>query len=173
MNNYIRLAITSFTILFLELLLIRLIGTEIRIFAYLSNLMLLAIFIGSGLGMLIRRKVPVILSSFLLLLLFFILRSGLFIHLTDMLSPLSEGFIWYQNPGSKIMGIVGLQLTIIFFLIVMTIFIPLGQQLGKIFNNTKQPILFYSLDIFMSLLGMWIFQVFSLHQLSPFFGIVF
>ncbi len=173
MNSYIKLAITSFTILFLELLLIRLIGTEIRIFAYLSNLILLAIFIGSGLGMLIRKKIPVILSSLLLLIIFLILRLGLFILLTDMLSSLSEGFFWYQNPGSKIMGIVGLKLTIIFFLVIMAIFIPLGQQLGKIFNNTKQTILLYSLDIFMSLLGMWIFQTFSLLQFSPFFGIVF
>ena len=47
MKKYYQLTLVSFVILFLELLIIRLIGTEIRIFAYLSNLILLAIFVGS------------------------------------------------------------------------------------------------------------------------------
>ena len=46
-NKLARVLLVSFVILFLELLLIRLIGTEIRIFAYLGNLVLLPIFIRS------------------------------------------------------------------------------------------------------------------------------
>ena len=40
----------SFLVLFLELVLIRWIGTEIRIFAYLGNLVLVVCFFGVGLG---------------------------------------------------------------------------------------------------------------------------
>jgi len=52
----------SFISLFLELLIIRLVGTEIRIFAYLSNLVLLAIFVGLGLGMFVKTKISTALS---------------------------------------------------------------------------------------------------------------
>jgi hypothetical protein len=37
-------------VLFMELLLIRWIGTEIRVFAYLGNLILVVCFFGTGLG---------------------------------------------------------------------------------------------------------------------------
>ena len=55
-KNYLKLFLISFLFLFLELLVIRIVSTEIRIFAYMSNLVLLAIFTGSGLGMLVKKK---------------------------------------------------------------------------------------------------------------------
>ena len=63
-----RIALVSFLLLFLELLLIRLIGTEIRIFAYLGNLLLLVMFVGSGFGMWMKRRVPLSLTAVLLFL---------------------------------------------------------------------------------------------------------
>src|SRR3989338_676686 len=71
MKKYYQLALISFAILFLELLLIRLVGTEVRIFAYLSNLVLLAIFVGSGVGMLVKRRFSLRVSALLLLTIVF------------------------------------------------------------------------------------------------------
>src|SRR3989338_2855847 len=85
MKFYSKLVLVSFVILFLELLLIRLIGTEIRIFAYFSNLLLLAIFVGSGLGMLIKKRLPITLSALLLLL-----TVGVFVPLGQMLGELLD-----------------------------------------------------------------------------------
>ena len=101
------LIIVSFLILFLELLLIRFIGTEIRIFAYLSNLLLLGIFIGSGLGMFLKRSFSLVISSVLLLLLVLIIVSGVFINITDLLTPLSESFIWFQSGWNSVISVIG------------------------------------------------------------------
>src|SRR5919204_624219 len=46
----LRLFLLSFLILFLEVVLIRWVSTEIRVFAYIKNLPLLASFLGLGLG---------------------------------------------------------------------------------------------------------------------------
>ena len=46
----IRIFFIGFSILFLEIALIRWIGTEIRIFAYMHNLVLLGCFLGFGVG---------------------------------------------------------------------------------------------------------------------------
>src|SRR3990167_3182433 len=51
--------------LFLEMLLIRWIGTEIRIFAYLQNTVLVVCFLGLGLGCFTSRK-PIIMRNMLL-----------------------------------------------------------------------------------------------------------
>lgn len=174
MNKYFRLILISFITLFLELLLIRLIGTEIRIFAYLSNVVLLAIFIGSGLGMLIKKKISLLITSLLLLILSFIIITGIFSNITDLLSPINESFIWFQSSWKSLGGIItGLILTTLLFLMTMVIFIPLGQCLGEIFNNSKRIILFYSLNVVASLIGMWTFHVLSYFNFSPFIGIVF
>src|SRR5262245_4456292 len=45
-----RLFLVSFAALFVEILLIRWIGTEVRVFAFVQNLALLACFLGFGLG---------------------------------------------------------------------------------------------------------------------------
>src|SRR5437016_14529694 len=50
--------------LFLELLLIRWIGTEIRIFAYLQNTVLVVCFLGLGMGCLTCRR-PVVIREML------------------------------------------------------------------------------------------------------------
>src|SRR5579862_4059881 len=54
--------IVSVLILYLELVLIRWIGTEIRIFAYLGNLILVICFFGTGLGCSLSAK-PVSLAK--------------------------------------------------------------------------------------------------------------
>lgn len=170
----IRLALVSFTILFLELLLIRLVSTEVRIFAYLSNLLLMVIFVGSGLGMFIKKKLPVELSSILLVILSASLLFGVFNNITTYLSPLSQSFIWFQaQPASWIQIIAGLVLTSLLAFLVMAIFIPLGQFLGSSFENSDQVILYYSVNIIFSLLGIWAFNFLSFMNLSPYYGIVF
>lgn len=167
------LALVSFIILFLELLLVRLIGTEIRIFAYLSNLVLLAIFVGSGLGMFIKRKFPVTVSLLLLAVVSVILLSGSFTGITNLLSPLIESFIWFQASWNSIFTIMlGLFLTLLLFFIIMAIFIPLGKLLGEYFNQSDSLVINYSLNIVFSLLGIWAFNLLSFYNVSPYLGLV-
>ena len=49
------LFVASFAALFLEVLIIRYLSTEVRAFAYLKNLLLIASFLGLGLGMILGR----------------------------------------------------------------------------------------------------------------------
>ena len=49
-RNTFDLFLISFTALFLELLIIRWLSTEVRIFAYFKNLPLMAAFLGFGVG---------------------------------------------------------------------------------------------------------------------------
>ena len=106
-KKYYQLALVSFVILFLELLLIRLIGTEIRIFAYLSNLILLAVFIGSGVGMLSKRRFSLRVSAVLLLIIVFAVQTGLFNSITNWLAPLNENIIWFQPDTGSLGAIIG------------------------------------------------------------------
>ncbi|MCX6816276.1 MAG: hypothetical protein NTZ93_00140 [Candidatus Beckwithbacteria bacterium] len=167
------LCLISFLILFLELLLIRLISAEIRLFAYLSNLILLAIFIGSGLGMLIKKRLPLTLSAILLLILTVILTFKLFTPITNFLSPLSDSFIWFQTPWTSWLTIIwGLILTLFLFALTLAIFIPLGQHLSLFFHQPKQRIWFYSLNVFFSLIGILSFNLASFLNLSPYLGLL-
>ena len=50
MRAGVAVAVLSALILFLEMLLVRWVGTELRIFAYLQNGVLVATFLGLGLG---------------------------------------------------------------------------------------------------------------------------
>ncbi|MDP2736506.1 MAG: methyltransferase domain-containing protein [bacterium] len=173
MKKYFHFVLISFIILFLELLLIRLIGTEIRIFAYLSNIVLLAIFIGSGLGMLMKKKFSPVLSAVLLSLVVFIVTSGIFSNITNWLAPLSENIFWFQANYWTAAGVLfGLILTALLFFLILSIFIPLGQYLGNLFESSSQTILAYSINVAASIAGMWAFYGFSWLKFSPLIGII-
>lgn len=183
MKLYWRLAFVSFLTLFLELLIIRFIGTEIRVFAYLGNLVLLAIFIGSGIGMYLKKSISPSVSS---VLLFFtgaltatsyILRTShfdvkLFSGLSELLAPLSEAYIWQTlETFSKTGAVFGVILTGFIVVLLASVFIPLGNLLGTLFADSDKPLVAYSVNIGASLLGMWAFQLFSLAELPPLLGL--
>ncbi|MDO8486930.1 MAG: hypothetical protein Q7S45_01360 [Candidatus Curtissbacteria bacterium] len=182
-RKYLNLFCVSFLILFLELLLIRLLSTEIRIFAYLSNILLIAIFVGTGIGMLIKRTVPIYVSAVTLFALEAILSMRYIVRLpnvefkiftgvTELLAPLSNSYIWLQSETYSKSGIIiGLALALFIIALVSFLFIPLGQYLGDIFTKGKKPILLYSIDIIAALFGMWVFQFFSVFGFSPYFGL--
>ena len=145
----------SFLILFLELLVVRLVGTEIRIFAYLSNLVLLAAFIGSGMGMLIKRRLSPVVSMAGVLALTMVLKTNyivrlprlefkLFSGISELLSPIADSYIWLKlDTYSRSGMVIGIGLTILLFLLLLVLFMPLGQILGQELNKSKQPLLAY------------------------------
>ncbi len=184
MKKYLEIFLLSSLALFLELLIIRLMGTEIRIFAYLSNYILLAVFLGTGLGMMLKKKITLEYSSiaFFAVLVVLVwkyiirlpnLEFKIFSGITEMLSPLSESYIWLQvNTFSKTGIIIGIILTLGIFALIAFSFVPIGQQIGRKLNQAKSPLLGYSVNILGSILGMWVFNAFSYLGISPFFGLV-
>src|ERR1041385_5465926 len=58
-GNRTRLVLTSGTLLFVELLLIRWVPSEVRYIGFFSNFLLMASFLGIGIGLLPGRRPPV------------------------------------------------------------------------------------------------------------------
>lgn len=160
-------------------------GTEIRIFAYLGNLVLLAIFVGSGLGMYFKKPLPISASAVLFFLttilttVKYILRTPrfdvkLFSGISELLSPLSESYIWQTlNTFSKTGAVLGLLLTGAILVLLAISFMPLGNLLGRLLDKHPRPLMAYSVNIIASLAGMWAFQLFSIAEFPPLLGLSF
>ncbi|MDP3045885.1 MAG: hypothetical protein Q8O07_00195, partial [Chloroflexota bacterium] len=98
----IALLVVSVLGLFLEMLLIRWIGTEIRVFAYLQNTVLIVCFLGLGLGCFTSRQSISLRQAFIPLALLVLLlavpvsRQGLG-GISELLSAGGDLLIWYYG----------------------------------------------------------------------------
>ena len=170
----------SIIILFMEMVLIRWISTEIRIFAYLQNSILIAAFLGLGLGC-YRSAKPVKLFPALLCL-FFI---TFFIHdpfrwylaegITQGVAAFQNSVVWYESmpyikyfPYIRI-PLIGFSLAISFIILtcVALTFFPFGQRLGLWISQHPRAIRAYTFNIFGSLIGIAVFEILSLIYTSP------
>ena len=164
--------------LFLETLFIRWIGTEIRIFAYLQNTILVACFLGLGLGMFTSTKSIDIKQGLLpltvLLLLMAIPSSRTVLgSISEFLSTRGDFLIWGPLEASDrtqqfIYLAAGLALTYVVLILIVDIFVPLGRILGRLMNLNRNPIWAYSINIFGSIFGTWAFVLFSYLYQPPF-----
>src|ERR1044071_514330 len=165
--------------LFLETLFIRWIGTEIRIFAYLQNTILVACFLGLGLGMFTSSKPIEIkrsllpLTAFLSLLAIPAARFALGLT-SEMLSSIGDLVIWYNITPSDLsfrilFVVIGLVLTYGVLVLIVDIFVQIGRILGRLIDSNPNPIWAYSINIFGSIIGTWAFVLLSFFYLPPFF----
>ncbi|MBL8798575.1 MAG: hypothetical protein JNM56_32060 [Planctomycetia bacterium] len=163
--------------LFLELLLIRWIGTEIRIFAYLQNTILVVCFLGLGMGCLTCRE-PVALRdvlvplSVLVFLLALPLTRWALGQISEMLSLFGDFTIWYEGSAAspwQALGALagGLALTFLLMAVIWDIFVPLGRWLGRLLDDHPRPIWAYSVNVTGSLLGIWLFVLLSALNQPP------
>ncbi len=163
--------------LFLEMLLIRWISTEIRIFAYLQNTVLVVCFLGLGLGCFTCRQ-PIVLRQLLIPL--FILMALMAFPLTrfvlgstsEMLSTLGDMVIWgaaFHRSPWEIVVFTSLGLIITFFLMVLSVlmFIPIGRILGRLMDDHPRTIWAYSVNVAGSLVGTWLFVLLSVLYQPP------
>ena len=164
--------------LFLETLFIRWIGTEIRIFAYLQNTILVVCFLGLGLGAFTSSRPIEIkqtlfpLSIFLFLMAIPVTRLALG-STSEMLSTLGDLVIWSGGEASDITKRIvllcaGLVLTYGVLILIVDTFVPLGRILGRLMNINPNPIWAYSVNIFGSILGTWSFVLLSFFYQPPF-----
>jgi SAM-dependent methyltransferase len=166
----------SFVMLFLEILLIRWIATEIRIFAYLGNLVLLACFLGIGVGCFFsRKKINILITFGLIVLLVLSVRSEPFRNITDLLGGFSDSVIWYQaiRTQNLVPALQGTLLTLFIFLMILISFIPLGQLLGRLLDEHPQVVEGYSVNVGASLAGIWAFNIFALYYTKPWLWVLF
>jgi spermidine synthase len=170
--------------LFLEMLLIRWIGTEVRIFAYLQNTILIACFLGLGLGCFTCRK-PINLQQGLLPLLVLLIMMAIpasratLSYTSDLLTIFGNFVIWggrdFTNSAiltRLFLALLGLIITFILVLLVVNIFVPFGRLLGRLMDEHPNTIWAYSANIAGSLVGTWLFVLLSLFSLPPFAWLV-
>src|SRR5438309_632545 len=134
--SYGQLALASAAGLFLELLMIRWISSEIRVFAYFKNFVLIACFLGFGLGCCVCRRrvramalfVPSIVIALAAAFPWTALR-GLLMSMPSMIGALSEVNVWgvpsLPNQGNELIALAKSVIIIVpLFGLVAFIFIP-------------------------------------------------
>jgi len=167
----IDLFLISFLGLFFEMLVIRWLSEEFRLFAYFKNLPLLAAFMGLGIGFaLVRRRENLFPAAIpLITLLCALTLLGSRTHVFDLIRyPTQDEFIWSLTIRSSIFTVaVFFGTIVIFFFLTMVIFLPFGQLTGRLINEFR-PLTGYTINILGSLLGIWAFSIMSFLSLPPF-----
>lgn len=166
-NQTLCLFLASVIGLFLELVLIRWISTEIRIFAYLQNTVLVVCFLGLGIGMLSCRK-PISIREMLLplgmlMVLLALPPSRLTLsRISEMLSVWDDLLIWSpgvrRGPWHGLLAFgSGLALSLIPMVLIWETFVPLGRLTGRLLADHPHTLWAYSVNILGGLFGVWIF----------------
>jgi len=169
-----QLVVASFLTLFAELAFIRWIAVEIRVFAYFKNLALLLCFVGFGLGCVLARHAlrwPVALKALMGLLLVVRMpwRSGKALEsLSQGLGAATDIELWTtSNVWNWLDFVAVILLTAILFLLLVWIFVPLGQIVGRQMNLAPKALTSYSWNLLGSLLGILSFLAASRMMFPP------
>jgi len=174
-----RFVLASFVSLFLELLLIRWVSSELRIFAYLKNFVLIACFLGFGFGAyLSRRRVQMLTPILGCLALagdtWFSRRQpvSLFAWISEVMGEFEDmtmmgKTVWLSGADHVLSLALSCVAVASTFLLVTLVFIPFGQVVGRYLDSAPNTIRAYSLNIGASLLGIWVFTVLALFSTPP------
>jgi spermidine synthase len=169
--SYGRLVLVSVLGLFLELLMIRWISSEIRIFAFFKNFVLIACFLGFGLGCyLCRRKMNLLVMAAPLLALALLIKlpwrplREVVASLPAYLGGLSDVQIWGVQSASLTwvslsQFLVGILFAVPVFALVALVFVPIGQLVGWHLENARRGIAAYSLNVVGSLAGILLYTL--------------
>jgi SAM-dependent methyltransferase len=165
------LFLASFVTLFFELVVIRYLSSEIRVFAYLKNMPLIASFLGIGMGMILgsrtqplRAKFPT-LAAFFFTLIWLCTRRGL-----NRFGLPTETFGIWNNDTARI-DTIGTIAYFAFFgsflYLVVRLFLPLGGMVGDFMAQERSPLRAYAVNLVGSLTGISGFTVLSFVSAPP------
>ncbi|HEX2186182.1 MAG TPA: hypothetical protein VHN78_11830, partial [Chloroflexota bacterium] len=161
----VQLFLTSFLALYAELLCIRWIPAHTRYVSYFSNFILLASFLGLGVGILSARGRPVLsLRHFPWL----VLALAILVATTRFELHISSPGVLYYGAGEG--GAAPTENAIVLpaaFLLVALLFACIGRPLGELLGTVTPPLHAYAIDIGGSLAGTAAFFVLSLTEQPP------
>jgi spermidine synthase len=187
-NVLFSLFLASVAALYAEIMLIRWISTEVRIFAYFQNLALITCFLGFGLGCyLSTHRKNVTFSLMAMTALVVLVKAPLenwkkFLSMHSSLLALSpDAVIW--GGFSKDLGVLNMILSFAASIVVMAVFlalligimVPLGQLVGFYLDLSGNAIRAYSVNLVGSVAGLWTLAILSFLWLPPgyWFGLSF
>jgi spermidine synthase len=166
--SYRQLALISLLSLFVEMMMVRWVSSEVRIFAYFKNFVLVACFLGFGLGCyLCRRRVQLIAMIAPLLLLTVILKTPIsplrstMSALPQLLGGGVEVHVWGvpAMPTSWAGMFLAMAVIVPLFAVIAATFIPLGQLVGWYLENAPNGVAAYSVNVLASLAGIAAFTL--------------
>ena len=168
----LRTFLASFLVLFLEVALIRWMPAYIRLLAYFSNFILLASFLGIGVGCLLASRRARLFTWFPALQAAVILAVY---HFRLEISVPTSGSIYFTSGTTqKVVLVESTMLLPLLFVIVAALFATMAQRMGREMA-TLPPLRGYTVNILGSLAGVAAFAVISWLELSPtwWFGLAF
>ena len=152
------LFLCSFTILFVELALIRWIPSYVRYLGYFTNFVLLASFLGIGLGILQARRGLALQTFFPVALAILVAIVATF---KLQLNASSTQEVFFKDGAIKAQGTEAFFLVPLVFILVGAIFALLGQNLGRLLTAVRPPLTAYTLDVAGSIAGSALFALIS------------
>ena len=173
----VQLFLISFLALYFELIVIRWLSSEVRVFAYLKNVPLIASFLGLGLGCACARVkkdyfryFPYCMGILCLLVAF----SGQ-LGITFLPFPIADylivgdvtGGFDYATLSSKVLALGKFLLVVVaIFALNVGVFLALGQKMGQLLEKFE-PLPAYTINIAGSLAGVLAFSVISFAGWPP------
>jgi Spermine/spermidine synthase domain len=178
-SNRSLLVVSTFS-LFLELLMIRWIASEVTLFAYFKNLVLIACFLGFGLGCyMCRRRLNIFAMMLPLLTLVMFVKApwtpvrGLIGRLPLFLGAFSGLNFWaVESDGPITFNSLfylasALAVVIYIFALVSFIFVPVGQLVGWYLEKSEKGIAGYTVNILGSLVGVILYTILCFFYQPP------
>jgi hypothetical protein len=169
-RQFIELFVASLVGLYFEMLIVRWLAAEVRLFSYFKNLTLMAAFMGLGLGFaLVKRHTDYrgLFIPFLLLYVPIVLIVSRLTGFRAIVLPESSEYVWRAAALPQVVSTSVFALTLVlFFLLTMFLFLPLGQLTGRLMMGLP-PLTAYLVNILGSLVGIWVFTGVSYLRLPP------
>jgi len=166
-SDLLRLVLASGLALFVELALIRLIPGQVRVVGYYTNLVLIASFLGLGIGFLVAEA-RVRLERFLLPMLLGLMGlvrvfSGIVVENPDQ----TDEPMWlFGQDGGLGLEVPIWAVVLVHFIAVAACLVPVGQLMGRLFGRLPR-LRAYGADLIGSLLGVVGFGVLSAMGTPP------
>lgn len=165
------LFVVSALSLFIEIFLIRWISTEIRVMAYFKNGVLLASYLGLGIGFAWRdgRRLwfPLFTPAFALFSLIIYLGSRPLLWNAIRFPAGGLGYHHFTYPGAMLSHAIVFGIVVgVLLLSVILLLIPIGQLAGRLMRGMP-PLRAYSINVAGSLAGILLFTALSYWRTSP------
>ena len=167
------LFVSSFLVLFLEIALIRWMPAYVRLLAYFSNFILLATFLGGGLGCLLANRRRPLIAWFPLAQLIVIVAVDR-LRLEVAVPASSTNIYFTSGTAERVVSVESTMLLPLLFVIVALLFLTIAQRMGRALTE-RPPLQAYTINLLGSITGVATFALLSWLELPPvvWFGVAF
>ena len=175
-----RLLLISTAALYLEMVLIRWLGTEVKIFAFFQNLSLIVCFLGFGVGCFSSKKRGSLLPSLAAVTALAVSVSlplkawhNLLQVMSSVLSYGPDAALWGairdKLPIStyNILFAYSLLAVALFLMLLSIAMIPLGRWVGYYLEEAPNTVTAYSVNLLGSLVGIWLLAILAFLWFPP------